>query len=75
MEREIDMTGVKMTEEAAERAAVLKLVEDDKFLIIQKIALQPQTKTAKITYDYRPLTPKELEWRKEHHGQHPNMTL
>jgi len=65
MEREIDMTGIKMTEDAAERCALIALREDKKVLIIQKIVLQPKTKTAKITYDYRLLPPEELEPQNE----------
>lgn len=71
MECEIDMTGIKMTEDAARRAAALKLLKDGSFLTIQKIALQPQTKTAKITYDYRSLTPEELE--KQNEGYYPDI--
>jgi hypothetical protein len=54
MECEIDMTGIKMTRDSAIRAAEIKLKEDGKILTIQKIALQPQTQTTKITYEFRP---------------------
>ncbi|CAI8843922.1 MULTISPECIES: hypothetical protein [Pseudomonas] len=75
MEREIDMTGITMTEEAARRCALIALREDNKVPIIQKIVLQPKTKTAKITYDYRPFTPKELESQKRNSGNHPDIDL